>query len=129
MRHASTQPAVRRRDGGHAGSAAIEDARIWPDAELCAWSLMPDHWHGLVVLDDGASLSRVMQRLKSNTARRLRIADPAVPRVWASGFHDHALRREESLVDVARYIVRNPLRAGLVRRVGDYPFWNAMWIG
>jgi hypothetical protein len=29
---------------------------------------------------------------------------------------------------VARYIVANPLRAGLVSRVGHYPFWNAVWL-
>jgi hypothetical protein len=29
---------------------------------------------------------------------------------------------------VARYVVMNPVRAGLVSRVGDYPFWDAAWI-
>ena len=32
------------------------------------------------------------------------------------------------LRDVARYIVANPLRAGLVERVGDYPYWDAVWL-
>jgi hypothetical protein len=30
--------------------------------------------------------------------------------------------------DVARYMIANPVRAGLVRRVGDYSFWNAVWV-
>ena len=30
--------------------------------------------------------------------------------------------------DVARYIVANPLRAGLVKKLADYPFWNAVWL-
>ena len=42
--------------------------------------------------------------------------------------HDRALRRDEDLLAVARYIVANPLRAGLVRRVGDYPLWDAVWL-
>ncbi|MFV3290267.1 transposase, partial [Pseudomonas sp. NY11955] len=29
---------------------------------------------------------------------------------------------------VARYIVANPIRAGLVSRVGDYPHWDAVWL-
>jgi len=29
---------------------------------------------------------------------------------------------------IARYIVANPLRAGLVSRVGDYPLWDACWL-
>jgi hypothetical protein len=30
---------------------------------------------------------------------------------------------------VARYIVANPLRAGLVEHLGDYPLWDAVWLG
>jgi len=48
--------------------------------------------------------------------------------VWQDGFHDHALRREEDLKEVARYIIANPVRAGLVTRVGDYPLWDACWL-
>jgi hypothetical protein len=48
--------------------------------------------------------------------------------VWQSGFHDRALRQEEELQTIARYIVANPLRAGLVKRVGDYAHWDAMWL-
>ena len=28
----------------------------------------------------------------------------------------------------ARYIVANPLRAGLVKQIGDYPLWDAIWL-
>ena len=49
-------------------------------------------------------------------------------RVWAAGYHDRALRAEVDIPHVARYLVLNPVRAGLVARVGDYPFWDAVWI-
>jgi hypothetical protein len=29
---------------------------------------------------------------------------------------------------IARYIVGNPLQAGLVDRIGDYPHWDAVWL-
>ena len=48
--------------------------------------------------------------------------------VWQKGYYDHALRDEENLAAVARYIVANPLRAGLARNVADYPLWDAVWI-
>jgi hypothetical protein len=32
------------------------------------------------------------------------------------------------LQSVARYIVANPLRAGLVKHLGDYPLWDAIWL-
>jgi hypothetical protein len=38
------------------------------------------------------------------------------------------VRSDEDVQAIARYIVANPIRAGLVKRVGDYPFWNAIWL-
>jgi len=29
---------------------------------------------------------------------------------------------------VARYVVANPMRAGLVKQIGDYPLWDAIWV-
>lgn len=89
---------------------------------------MPDHWHGLIQTTDGEPLSGLVQKLKSNTARRVRLAQAAPMRVWSKAFHDHALRAEEDLRGIARYVVLNPVRAGLAARVGDYPYWNAIWL-
>lgn len=30
--------------------------------------------------------------------------------------------------NVTRYLAANSLRAGLVQHLGDYPFWNAVWL-
>jgi putative transposase len=38
------------------------------------------------------------------------------------------LRHEDDLAKLPRYIVANPLRAGLVERVGDYSHWDAVWL-
>ncbi|HEX5126846.1 MAG TPA: hypothetical protein VFW00_08900 [Rhodocyclaceae bacterium] len=48
--------------------------------------------------------------------------------IWNHGFHDHALRAEEDVQTVTRYIIANPLRAGLVEQIGDYAYWNAIWL-
>lgn len=89
-----------------------------------AWVLMPDHLHWLIQLCDRLSLSAAMGHFKGRSARRIGKGLA----VWQKGFHDHALRRDEDLAATARYIVANPLRAGLVRRVGDYPHWDAVWL-
>ena len=106
---------------------AIEDPRLWTSARLDAWVLMPDHWHGLITLRERDNLSMIVQRLKTNVSRQVREVRPDIARVWAVGFHDHALRVEEAIADAMRYIVRNPVACGLVERIGDYPFWNAAW--
>jgi hypothetical protein len=38
------------------------------------------------------------------------------------------LRRDEDLRAAALYVVKNPVRAGLVARLGDHPLWDAIWL-
>lgn len=92
-----------------------------------AWVLMPDHLHWLIELKQG-SLSRVMQQIKARSAIAINKATQNDTRVWQRGYHDTAVRDENDLKKLARYIVANPLRAGLVKRIGDYPLWDAIWL-
>ena len=95
--------------------------------ETLAWVIMPDHMHWLVLLKAG-SLSQPMQQLKSRSAIALnRVAGTHGP-LWQKGYHDHAVRDDEDLRAAARYVVANPLRAGLVKQIGSYPFWDAVWL-
>jgi putative transposase len=93
-----------------------------------AFVVMPDHVHWLIQLLDETTLSRVLQTTKSVSAHRINRYLKRKGRFWQDGFHDHALRREEAVVDAARYIIANPLRAGLVGNVRDYPHWDAVWV-
>jgi hypothetical protein len=43
-------------------------------------------------------------------------------RLWQRYGFERVLRQEETTQVVARYILENPIRAGLVTRVEDYPF-------
>ncbi|MGE8500165.1 MAG: REP-associated tyrosine transposase [Pseudomonas sp.] len=95
--------------------------------ESLAWTVMPDHLHWLVALNN-SSLSTVMRRVKGRSARRIHAALGRQGKLWQDGFHDRALRREEDVRPAARYIIANPIRAGLVSRVGDYPLWDAIWL-
>jgi putative transposase len=93
-----------------------------------AFVLMPDHLHWLLQLEDG-DLSRLVGLYKARSAKMINHRrDTPRMRVWQPGFHDHALRREEDLLATARYIVANPVRAGLTKRLGDYPHWDAVWL-
>ncbi|HEF4763132.1 TPA: transposase [Pseudomonas putida] len=92
-----------------------------------AWVVMPDHFHWLVQLNKG-SLGQLMCQTKSLSAGAINAATGRVGSLWQQGFHDHALRKEEDLVRLARYVVANPLRAGLVEKLGDYPLWDAIWV-
>jgi REP element-mobilizing transposase RayT len=96
-------------------------------ATWLAWVVMPDHVHALVSLAGEVDLGEVMNRLKGRSARVINVHVGRTGPFWQSNFHDHALRAEEDRLAVARYIVANPLRAGLVDRLGDYPHWDSVW--
>ena len=97
-------------------------------AETLAYVVMPDHLHWLMCLGDTLDLSAVVQGVKSRTTTRIRRLSGTSTQVWQRGFHDRQLRRECDLVDMARYVVANPIRAGLVRSVREYPYWDAIWL-
>ena len=94
-----------------------------------AFVVMPDHIHWLFELQSAVPLSQLVMTMKSFTAREINeTLGCAGQAVWQRGYFDHAVRREEDLRQIARYIVTNPLRAGIVANVGDYPLWDACWL-
>ena len=105
----------------------LDTPMLWGRAEPLAWVLMPDHCHLLVKLGDDRSLGRLMQRVKSTTSRNARLAEPDEPSSWSAGYHDRALRAEDDIAQAALYLLQNPVRAGLVQRVGDYPYLSCVW--
>jgi REP element-mobilizing transposase RayT len=82
--------------------------------------VMPDHLHLVGQLRDG-TLAALMRVLKGFTANQLSAAGVETP-VWQAGYHDHGLRHNEDYRTRVRYVLQNPVRAGLVERVDDYPF-------
>ena len=100
-----------------------------PKAETLAYAIMPDHIHWLVELrEDSQSISYLIHSLKSFSAKEINRCLGRSGHVWQKGFHDHAVRREEDLTDIARYVVMNPVRAGLVKSVREYSLWDAVWV-
>lgn len=90
-------------------------------AQTLCYVLMPDHLHWLMVLQRG-TLAGAVRLLKGRSARAMGHA------VWQPNYHDHAVRQDENMRKMARYIVANPLTANLVERLGDYSLWDAVWL-
>lgn len=97
-------------------------------AETLAFVVMPEHLHWLMTLREGNTLDKVMASVKSVSSHKVNKLLQRTGKIWQEGYHDHALRKDEDVVEVARYLVANPLRAGLVKSVNDYPLWDAVWV-
>jgi putative transposase len=108
-------------------ASKLQERALWGDSRLLCWVLMPDHLHALIELGQDRTLSRLMQRIKSVLALAAQEIDGGAGRFWMPGYHDRALRVEEDALDVARYIIWNPVRAGLAETPHAYPYWGAAW--
>lgn len=82
---------------------------------------MPDHVHLLVYgtsLD--ADLRAFIIHFKKLTA--FEYSQRFKRRLWQHGYHDRILRDDESTEATARHVLENPVRAGLARQLGEYPY-------
>ena len=88
---------------------------------LVAYCFMPDHVHLVVEAQSDASDCRLfIKRAKqfSGYYFKQKFGKP----LWQRYGFEHVLRDDEATLGVARYTLENPVRAGLVSRVEDYPF-------
>jgi putative transposase len=92
---------------------------------LIADCYMPDHLHLLLEgLTGGSDFRRCIKQVKQRTSyQAIRFG---VGRLWQPGYHDRILRHDEDLARYIEYILQNPVRAGLVHRVSDYPYASAL---
>lgn len=112
------------------GQIVVDEIRKSDDGKRTytfAYVVMPDHLHWLLQLKRGELLETVVRRVKGRSAYRVNKSRNRTGPVWQHGYHDHLVPAEESLETVGDYIVHNPVRAGLVNKVDDYPLWDILW--
>ena len=97
-------------------------------AETWSYVVMPDHVHLLFQLRSRSSLSDCVATMKAHSSRLLKQKTACRGPVWQRGFYDRCIRSDEDILQIARYLVANPLRAGLVADIGRYSLWDSIWI-
>jgi putative transposase len=92
--------------------------------EIPAYCFMPDHVH---VLATGACADSDLRRFIGSWKQKSGYAhcQSTSSRLWQGGFYDHVLRQEEDRAAVIRYLLENPIRAGLVQDLQQYPHWGS----
>ena len=77
--------------------------------------LMPDHLHAILAFSRNAGMKTTLRHWKKYLAGKLGIA-------WQRDFFDHRLRDHHEALQKLDYILKNPLRRGLVERIEDWPW-------
>jgi len=103
-------------------------AKRYPETELDAFVIMPNHIHGIIVINAGKihesplPKSEIMRRrnmllpkiigfFKMNSAKKINIlqATPAT-QVWQRNYYEHIIRDERDLNQIREYIENNPAK-------------------
>lgn len=116
------------------------------DYYLIAYCIMSNHVHLVIWLNVERDLSRslnsdtsnnlsdsnfalqypvayILKKIKGSTARECNKLLNRSGKFWQHESYDHAIRNNESLKRVVKYVLNNPVKAGLVENWEDYE-WN-----
>ena len=88
-----------------------------------AYCLMSNHYHLLVETPD-ANLSKGMRQLNGVYTQRFNRTYDRVGHVFQGRYKAILVQKEAYLLELARYLVLNPVRARMVRAPGDWP-WSS----
>ena len=94
---------------------------------LDAFSIMPNHVHSvfrpLMRNEQPYSLSSIMHSLKRITAKQANAVLRRTGPFWARESFDHYIREGAERKRIIKYVLQNPVKAGLAKRWQDWP-WN-----
>lgn len=88
-----------------------------------AYCLMDNHYHLLVETPDG-NLSTAMQDLNSSYSQWFNVIHDRVGHLFQGRFKSFLIEKEPYLLEVSRYIVLNPVEAGLVKHPRNWK-WSS----
>ncbi|MFZ2636698.1 MAG: transposase [Rectinemataceae bacterium] len=99
----------------------VADQKAAFDFEVVAYCLMPNHYHLLLEMR-AENLSSVFKRLGQGYTQYFNRKYDRVGPLWQSRFKSWFVYDETYLRALVKYIERNPIKAGLASRIGEYPW-------
>jgi len=98
--------------------------RVREKSGLCVYAhvVMPEHVHLLINEPENGTLAQAMQSLKQGVARKMALR--AADSFWQARYYDFNVWSERKFVGKLKYIHRNPVERGLVKRPEDWA-WSS----
>jgi len=97
---------------------------------VIAYCLMPNHYHFVLRQDSEHPVSQFVQSLFNSYTKAFNKVYARSGTLFEGPFRAVPIDDETYLLHACRYVHRNPLEAGLVTDVADWPYTNYLeWIG
>lgn len=103
----------------------LASAKARYGVKIFAFCLLPNHFHLIVEPSTQTALSQFMHWLLTSHVRRYHRHYQGSGHVWQGRFKSFPIQRDEHLLVVLRYVLQNPVRAGLVRTPGEWT-WSSL---
>jgi REP element-mobilizing transposase RayT len=103
----------------------LADSQLRFDIRVYAYTLMPNHVHLLLELTRGR-LAKCMQVIQQRHAQYINRKYSRVGHLYQGRYRAIVCEKDRYLAALVRYLHLNPVRAGLVRDPGDYPWTSHM---
>lgn len=88
-----------------------------------AYCLMSNHYHLVIETPEG-NLAQGMRQLNGVYTQMVNRSHGRVGHVFQGRYKAILVEKDRYLLELARYVVLNPVRAGMVKNVGDWP-WSS----
>ncbi len=95
---------------------------------ICAFCLMPTHWHLVLWPESDGDLPAFMQRLTNTHVQRWQQHKHLVGtgHVYQGRYKSFPVKTDEYFLQLVRYVERNALRANLVPHAEEWR-WSSLW--
>jgi REP-associated tyrosine transposase len=106
----------------------LGEAKDWKPVRLLGYCLLPNHWHLVVWPKRDGDLSEFLRWLTVTHTQRYHAHyhSAGTGPIYQGRFKSFPIEEDEHLLTVLRYVERNALRAGLVRRAERWR-WSSLW--
>ena len=94
---------------------------------VLGYCLMPNHFHLMLRPRGDGDISTWMQWLMTSHVRRYHAHHHSSGHIWQGRFKSFIVQTDEHFLKAMRYVERNALRAGLVKRAEDWRFGSLYW--
>jgi putative transposase len=105
----------------------LEDAKEKFGFTLTNFCIMPNHIHLLIRPENGVCLSKIMQWIKTRSAKRWNLIHYSKDHLWGDRYFSRAIKDMREYFHVMSYIDQNPVAAGLVSDPAEWKSSGAFY--
>jgi putative transposase len=112
---------------GDTGDEEESGKALTTNITICAWVILPNHYHLLVQVVNFDALSDLFRQIHGNTSRQWNLEDNVTKRkIWYS-WSDRMIRSERHYCTTLNYIHYNPVKHGFATSPYDWGENSVHW--